>query len=54
VKLHDGCLLPIVNVLWSMHCYPKAKLWSSYYVGRLQTFTQMLGVNTLDVNLAND
>jgi len=53
VKLRDGCPLPTIDIFLSMYC-PEAKLWSSYCVGQMQSFTQMLGVNASYVNIVDD
>ena len=34
VKMVDDCPIPTADILWCTHCYPEARLWSSYYVGR--------------------
>jgi len=54
VKLRDGSLLPTEDMFWSKYCYPEARLWSSYYVGRMQRFTNMLQYNNLHINLGDD
>ncbi|XP_068471105.1 uncharacterized protein [Phaseolus vulgaris] len=32
VKLLDDCPIPTADILWCTHCYPEARLWSSYYI----------------------
>jgi len=54
VKLWDGSPLPIEDMFWSKYCYPETRLWSSYYVGRMKRFTNMLQSNNLDINLGDD
>jgi len=54
VKLRDGSPLPTEDMFWSKYCYPEARLWSSYYVGRMQRFTNMLQPNNLNINLRDD
>jgi len=54
VILPDDCPLPTVDMFWSKHCYAEARLLSSFYVGHLQSFTNMLQVNQFHINLGDD
>ena len=42
VKMIYDCLIPTADILWCTHCYPKARLWSSYYIAWMQSFTQLI------------
>ena len=54
VKMVDDCPIPTADILWCTHCYPEARLWSSYYVGRMQSFTQSISISLTYVNLGDD
>jgi len=54
VKLRDGSPLFTKDMFWLKYCYPEARLWSSYYVGRMQRFTNMLQPYKLHINLRDD
>jgi len=54
VILQDSCPLPTVDMFWSKYCYAEARLWSSFYVGCLQSFTNMLQANQFHINLGDD
>ena len=54
VKMVDDCPIPTADILWCTHCYPEARLWSSYYVGRMQSFTQLISISLTYVNLGDD
>ncbi|XP_068471896.1 uncharacterized protein [Phaseolus vulgaris] len=54
VKLLDDCPIPTADILWCTHCYPEARLWSSYYIARMQSFTQLISISPTYVNLGDD
>jgi len=43
--LRDDCPLPTVDVMWLIYAYREAKLWSQYYVSKMQTFSHLIRVN---------
>ena len=50
----DDCPIPTVDILWCTHCYPEARLWSSYYISRMQSFTQLISISPTYVNLGDN
>ncbi|XP_068466719.1 uncharacterized protein [Phaseolus vulgaris] len=44
VQLQEGFPIPPTDILWSTYCYPIAKTWCSYYISRMQMFTQIMSI----------
>jgi len=48
VKMVDDCFIPTADILRCTHCYPEARFWLSYYVSRIQSFTQLISISPVE------
>jgi len=54
VKFKDGCPLPTVDILWSTYAYPVARLWSQFYLSKMQNFSILTSQDPTYVYLRED
>jgi len=44
----------IVDIISFTHCYPEARAWLLFYSSRVQTFIELMGMNSTYVDLMHD